>query len=240
MPFFDLPPQMQERVVCSITAAVKYEVPANIVLAVAEQEAGKPGQWVENANGTQDVGPMQFNTVYLAELRKYGITVQDVAQGGCYAYDLAAWRLRGHLRNDRGDIWTRAANYHSRTPQHNAVYRASLIKRAGKWESWLVARLPTFDATRPGSTPTVTTMATANAAPGARQGMAVPTPLAPAMAAPAQPPQMIKASTPVRHYNTAAALALATVFAPTTLKQGMGNGTDHTRKKGSTPNPNNF
>ena len=32
MPFFaDLPPQLQERVVCSISAAVKYEVPVNIV-----------------------------------------------------------------------------------------------------------------------------------------------------------------------------------------------------------------
>jgi hypothetical protein len=37
---------MQERVVCSISAAVKYEVPVNIILAVAEKEAGKPGQWV--------------------------------------------------------------------------------------------------------------------------------------------------------------------------------------------------
>ncbi len=50
---------------CSISAAVKYEVPANIVLAVAEKEAGKPGQWVRNTNGTHDVGPMQFNTTYL-------------------------------------------------------------------------------------------------------------------------------------------------------------------------------
>ena len=63
MPFFaDLPPQLQERVVCSISAAVKYEVPVNIVLAVAEKEGGKPGQWVRNSNGTHDVGPMQFNT----------------------------------------------------------------------------------------------------------------------------------------------------------------------------------
>ncbi|WP_017169493.1 transglycosylase SLT domain-containing protein [Xanthomonas phaseoli] len=211
MPFLDLPPQMQERVVCSITAAVKYEVPANIVLAVAEQEAGKPGQWVENTNGTQDVGPMQFNTAYLAELRKYGITAQDVAQGGCYSYDLAAWRLRGHLRNDQGDIWTRAANYHSRTPQYNAIYRASLIKRAGKWENWLVARFPTFDAT-----------------PEAGQGTTAPATPAPAVAAPAQPVQAVKAvkaSMPVRHYNTAAAAALAAVFAPASLKQGVSNGT---------------
>jgi hypothetical protein len=59
----DLPPDMQERVVCSITAAIKYEIPANILLAIAEKEGGKPGQWVSNSNGTHDVGSMQFNTL---------------------------------------------------------------------------------------------------------------------------------------------------------------------------------
>ena len=70
----DLPPHMQERIVCSIQAAVKYEVPANILLAVAEKEGGKPGQWVKNSNDTYDVGPMQFNTTYLSDLSRYGIT----------------------------------------------------------------------------------------------------------------------------------------------------------------------
>jgi len=37
----DLPPDQQERIVCSITAAIKYEIPANILLAVAEKEGGK-------------------------------------------------------------------------------------------------------------------------------------------------------------------------------------------------------
>lgn len=146
MPFLDLPPQMQERVVCSVTAAIKYEVPANLVLAVAEKEGGKPGQRVRNSNGTDDVGAMQFNTAYLRDLeRQYGITADDVAQAGCYSYDLAAWRLRGHIRNDSGDLWTRAANYHSRTPQYNAPYRADLMKRAEKWEpGCLNASLPTI------------------------------------------------------------------------------------------------
>ncbi len=133
----DLPPQMHERVVCSISAAIKYEVPANIVLAVAEKEGGRPGQWVKNTNGTHDVGPMQFNTRYLAELGKYGITANDVAASGCYSFELAAWRLRGHIRKDKGDIWTRAANYHSRTPEHNTTYRSDLMKRAARWASWL-------------------------------------------------------------------------------------------------------
>ena len=153
MPFVDLPPHIQERVICSITAAVKYEVPANIVLAVAEKESGKPGQWVKNSNGTHDVGPMQFNTAYLAELARYGITAKDVAASGCYSFELAAWRLRQHIRNDKGDLWTRAANYHSRTYRYNAIYRADLITKAVKWADWLSARFVTYDVTKPG-TPT--------------------------------------------------------------------------------------
>ena len=141
----DLPPLLQERVVCSIAAAVKYEVPANIVLAVAEKEGGKPGKWVRNTNGTHDIGSMQFNTAYLAELSRYGITARDVAVEGCYPFDLAAWRLRMHLRNDKGDLWTKAANYHSRTPRYNAVYRADLMRRASRWANWLEARFLTVN-----------------------------------------------------------------------------------------------
>jgi len=150
--FIDLPPQMQERVVCSISAAVKYEIPANIMLAVAEKEAGKPGQWVRNTNGTHDVGPMQFNTSYLRDLTRYGITANDVAAAGCYSFDLAAWRLRMHIRNDKGDLWTKSANYHSRTPRYNAVYRADLIRKASKWAEWLEARFVTLDVTKEGAT----------------------------------------------------------------------------------------
>jgi len=155
MPFVDLPPQLQERVVCSITAAVKYQIPANIVLAVAEKEAGKPGQWVRNTNGTHDVGPMQFNTAYLRDLTGYGITPDDVAAAGCYAFDLAAWRLRQHIKKDKGDLWTRVANYHSRTPQYNATYRADLLVKAGRWADWLEARFVTRDVTKANALPSM-------------------------------------------------------------------------------------
>jgi len=91
---------------------------------------------------------MQFNTVYLGDLARYGITPNDAAAPGCYSFDLAAWRLRQHLRKDQGDLWTRAANYHSRTPQYNAVYRADLMRRAAKWADWLEARFVTRDVTK--------------------------------------------------------------------------------------------
>jgi hypothetical protein len=138
-------PELQSRIICSIAAAVKYQVPANIVLAVAEKEGGRPGKFRPNRNGTHDVGSMQFNTAYLADLARYGITASDVATDGCYSFDLAAWRLRQHLYKDKGDLWTRAANYHSRTPQYNHVYRADLIRKGSKWADWLDARFVTVD-----------------------------------------------------------------------------------------------
>jgi hypothetical protein len=147
----DLPPYMQERIACSIAAAAKYEIAANILLAVAEKENGRAGQWVRNSsNGSHDVGLLQFNTNYLRELAQYGIAPSHVASAGCYSFDLAAWRLRKHIKNDKGDLWTRAANYHSRTPQFNQVYRADLMVRAARWADWLGKRYQTHEPTLPG------------------------------------------------------------------------------------------
>jgi hypothetical protein len=143
------PGKLGDRITCSIAAAVKFSVPANLVLAVAETEGGRPGQWVVNRNGSYDVGSMQFNTAYLRELARYGITAADVAAVGCYAYELATWRLARHLARDGGDIWQRAANYHSRTPKYNAKYRAKLMARGARWASWLKARYATREFERP-------------------------------------------------------------------------------------------
>ena len=90
---------------------------------------------------------MQFNTAYLKTLAKYGISAEDVASSGCYAYDLAAWRVRGHLTKDQGDLWARAANYHSRTLYHNTVYRADLRVKADRWAHWLAKFIPSTRAT---------------------------------------------------------------------------------------------
>jgi len=45
--------------------------------------------------------------------------------------------VRLHIKNDKGDIWTKTANYHSRTPKYNVKYRADLIVRAVKWANWM-------------------------------------------------------------------------------------------------------
>ena len=143
-----LPPAiLEQRIVCSVAATTKFDVPANILLAVAELENGRAEKASRNANGTFDVGLMQFNTDYLASLKGFDIRVEDVAASNCYPFDLAAWRLAGHLARDRGDLWTRAANYHSRTPTHNAIYRQKLVKAASHWETWLTDHFPVREVT---------------------------------------------------------------------------------------------
>lgn len=136
-----LPPSQQEVVICAISAAAQYKIPVTALLAVADTEAGKPGLWVKNTNGTYDVGIMQFNTSYLKELEKHGITTKDVEKSGCYPYYLAAWRIAGHLSNDKGDFWRKVANYHSKTPDKNATYQAKLIPAAAKWDKWFKANM---------------------------------------------------------------------------------------------------
>lgn len=46
------------RVTCSIQAATRFDLPANLILAVAEQEGGQVGECVRNLNGSYDLGPM--------------------------------------------------------------------------------------------------------------------------------------------------------------------------------------
>lgn len=126
-------------IVCAIVASMHYQVPADGLLAVYQAENGSNGQWVRNMNGTYDVGPMQFNTTYLAQLqRQYGIRPEDVeSTGKCYPFELAAWRIETHIRKGRGDLWERIAHFHSSSPAEVARYRARLILYAGRWRKWL-------------------------------------------------------------------------------------------------------
>ena len=95
---------------CSIKAAIKCHVPANILLTIEEKEGGKPGIVVANKNGIYDISLMQCNTVYLHDLWRYGISPAHVAVKSYYPYDLTAWQLKQQLLYDSEDQWTRAAN----------------------------------------------------------------------------------------------------------------------------------
>ena len=127
----DLPPQMpvsEVRMFCSVEAAVHYQIPADLIYAVSLNEGGDFKSKSPNNNGTFDLGIMQFNTSFLKTLESEGIKPEHVMNASCYAFHLAAWRIKGHLQeNDHADVFTMVAYYHSRTPRYNQIYKKRLI-----------------------------------------------------------------------------------------------------------------
>jgi hypothetical protein len=124
---------------CVVEAAVKRGVPANVLLAVASIEHGKNGQMVRNANGSYDISHFQINTsTFRAELQPYGVKLEDLQWRGCYNAEIAGFLLAKRLNEPgTGDFWTKAANYHSKTPKYNLIYRTKLIQLSTEWANWL-------------------------------------------------------------------------------------------------------
>ena len=128
---------------CIINAANHQHVPANILLAIGSLEGGKNTQWVENNNGSHDLGYFQINTIHWQQhggafTQDTRITPQQVASDGCYNAELAAWLLHRALNaTPQQAYWTQVANYHSHTPRHNLDYQRKLIPLAQRWGQWL-------------------------------------------------------------------------------------------------------
>lgn len=128
-------PLAEVRTFCAVEAGIHYKIPADLIYAVSLNEGGNAGSKQKNANGTFDLGIMQFNTAYLKTLEKEGIKSSSVQKHGCYPFHLAAWRIKGHIDEDPStDLFTKVAYYHSRTSKFNEIYRTQLIKNLEKFD----------------------------------------------------------------------------------------------------------
>ncbi len=126
---------------CVLQSAVHYEVPADVLLAIGQQEAGKDGSAVPNTNGTYDLGRAGINTIHLADLQRFGVdprvAVHYLRYDGCYNYAMAAYLLHRQLTGCRQDYWTCVANYHSVTRRYNLAYQERVRPFAARWEQYL-------------------------------------------------------------------------------------------------------
>ena len=139
---------------CVIAAAQRQGVPANVLLGIASIEMGKNGDRLNNTNKSQDLGHFGINTIHFQPgepLAEAGIRPEDVATRGCYNAEVAAWLLRKKLNDQRGagGFWVWAANYHSVTPENNAIYRKKLIRYSEQWGRWLKYRYPQVSIYQP-------------------------------------------------------------------------------------------
>lgn len=119
---------------CVFDAAVKYQIPANILLGLYQAEGGSVGRVSRNTNQSIDMGPMQINSVHLKRWKPYGITEYHIKNDGCYNLDLAAYHVR-ELLDEPGSasFWQRIGNYHSRTPSRNIPYRERVMRYSMQW-----------------------------------------------------------------------------------------------------------
>ncbi len=129
---------------CILAASQFYHLPPRVLPSIQAVEGGAVGSISDNANGSQDLGVMQVNTLWIAPLAKAtGLSPAQVRtrliDDPCFNIAAAAAILRTYLREEHGDIMRAIGDYHSHTPTRNTAYQA-----------WVMASAAKLFASRPG------------------------------------------------------------------------------------------
>ncbi len=119
---------------CMALVASIYHLPPRVLPSIQHVEGGLPGTVRTNANGSQDMGVMQVNTIWLPVLAAYtGLaenTVRErLTQRPCFNIAAAGLVFRTYLDEAHGDVMLAIGDYHSHTPVHNLNYQ-SLVRKA--------------------------------------------------------------------------------------------------------------
>lgn len=113
---------------CFEQAAHRYDVPANLLKAIALQESsGRPQAVNRNPNGTYDLGLMQINSAWLPTLKRHGITVQHLFDP-CVSTLVGAWILSDNFArlgyNTQG-----LGAYNAVSPHKREIYARQVLRR---------------------------------------------------------------------------------------------------------------
>lgn len=112
---------------CLQETSVAYKINPLLILAVLKVESnGRTGIVARNTNGTDDLGPSQFNTESWAKVLivKYKIPRDALINNMCQAVRALGFALRTEINAARGDLWQGLGNYHSHTPAYHSRYKA--------------------------------------------------------------------------------------------------------------------
>lgn len=123
---------------CVLLASHTYQVPPAAIVGILHVEGGRVGQAVGNTNGSQDLGPMQVNTIWMPKLAQiWGVdketAKQRVRDNGCVNVHVGAWILKQRMI-ETGSLHAGIAAYHSYTPALGRAYAGKVyaaLKRLG-------------------------------------------------------------------------------------------------------------
>ena len=120
---------------CMALVAQIYTLPPRVLPAIQHVEGGQPGLVRTNTNGSQDLGIMQINTIWLPYLSVYTRLQQAEVRDrlltrSCFNIAAAGLIMRICLDETAGDLLRAVGNYHSHTTHLNQNYQAKVLRSA--------------------------------------------------------------------------------------------------------------
>lgn len=112
-----------------------YSLPPRVLPSIQAVEGGAPGVVSRNANGSDDLGVMQVNTLWLSPLSRYtGLDPATIRarliSRPCFNIAAAGAIFRYYLDQDGGDVMRAVGDYHSHTPLLHNAYAAKVLGAA--------------------------------------------------------------------------------------------------------------
>jgi hypothetical protein len=122
---------------CMLAASQFHHLPPRALPSIQAVEGGHVGEVSRNTNGTEDLGLMQVNTLWIAPIARHigaseAIVRQRLIADGCFNVAVAAAILRIQLNETRGDLIRAIGYYHSHTPERSSAYQAKVLESARK------------------------------------------------------------------------------------------------------------
>lgn len=122
---------------CMLAVAAELHLPPRVLPVIQAVEGGQIGLARANPNGTEDLGLMQVNSLWLPVLsRQTGLPQGGLRarllDDGCFNIGVAGAVLEFYLRQSGGDLLTAVGNYHSHTPIRHQAYQDRVLRTALK------------------------------------------------------------------------------------------------------------
>jgi soluble lytic murein transglycosylase-like protein len=122
---------------CMLAVSAATSLPPRVLPVIQTIEGGSVGMARADANGTEDLGVMQVNSLWVPALAARaglteGETRQRLIDDPCFNIAAAALILRTYLTETHGALLPAIGDYHSHTPALNAAYLAQAERTAAR------------------------------------------------------------------------------------------------------------
>jgi hypothetical protein len=120
---------------CMVHVAMYWHLPPRVLPSIQAVEGGFVGSISHNTDGSDDLGVMQVNTLWLQPLsRVTGLPVAEVRRllifDGCFNIGAAGMIMDFYRIKAHGDLNQAVGDYHSHTPALHDDYLARVLAAA--------------------------------------------------------------------------------------------------------------